>query len=134
SLAVADAKVTLPQLRVLVMVHDLGRMNMSAVADGLGVNPSNASRTSDRLVRSGLLDRREDPDDRRNVALTLTPAGGRLVESMLRQRRTIFAQVIKTMTAGERSHLAVGLDAFSDGARRLALDGDGLSDGEGHLL
>jgi DNA-binding MarR family transcriptional regulator len=134
SLAVADSRVTLPQLRVLVMIHDSGPLNMSAVAEGLGVNPSNASRTCDRLVRSGLLDRREDPEDRRNVALTLTMAGHRLVGSMLGQRQAIFAQVVERMSVEQRSRLATGLTAFSDAARDLSTEGVGLSDGDGHLL
>jgi len=134
SLAVADAKVTLPQLRVLVMVEDGAPLNMSAVAEGLGVNPSNASRTCDRLVRSGLLDRREDPDDRRNVVLSLTPAGRRVVRSMLGQRRTIFQQVLDGMRAADRAKLSAGLTAFSDAARDISVRGVGLSDGDGHLL
>jgi DNA-binding MarR family transcriptional regulator len=134
SLEVADASVTLPQLRVLVMVHDGGPMNMSAVADGLGVDPSNASRTCDRLVKSGLLDRREDPDDRRHVALTLTPAGGRLLHSMLGQRRAVFAQVVDRMTARQRTQLAAGLRAFNDAARELSVGGAEPADGEAALL
>jgi DNA-binding MarR family transcriptional regulator len=134
SLAAADAKVTLPQLRVLVMVHDVGPVNMSGVAEGLGVNPSNASRTCDRLVKGGLLDRREDAADRRNVALTLTPAGERLVRSMLGRRRAVFAQVLEQMDPGSRGQLAAGLQSFNDAARALSVEGAGLSDGEGHLL
>lgn len=134
SLAVADAKVTLPQLRILVMVQDSGPLNMSAVADGLGVNPSNASRTCERLVRAVLLDRRDDPDDRRNVLLTLTPNGRRLVTSMLTQRRTIFRQVIDRMAAADRVHLRAGLDAFTEAAGEVSEDDMGLSDGDGHLL
>jgi DNA-binding MarR family transcriptional regulator len=134
SLAVADATVTLPQLRVLVMIQDRGPLNMAAVAEGLGVNPSNASRTCDRLVRGGLLDRREDADDRRNVALTLTPEGERMVGAMLRQRQAIFAQVVERMDADERASLATGLAAFSDAAGELSAEGVGLSDGDGHLL
>jgi DNA-binding MarR family transcriptional regulator len=134
SLAVADARVTLPQLRVLVMLQDRGPLNMAAVADGLGVNPSNASRTCDRLVRGGLVNRREDADDRRNVALTLTPEGERVVGSMLRQRQAIFAQVVERMGTPERASLASGLAAFSDVAGELSAEGVGLSDGDGHLL
>jgi DNA-binding MarR family transcriptional regulator len=134
SLAVADAKVTLPQLRVLVMVMEGGPLNMLSVAEGLGVNPSNASRTCDRLVRGGLLDRREDPSDRRNVALTLTPAGRRLVAAMLRQREVVFAQVVARMRPRDRSQLVNGLTAFSDAARDLATEDAGLAAGDGHLL
>jgi DNA-binding MarR family transcriptional regulator len=134
SLAVADAKVTLPQLRVLVMVRDQEPMNLSAVADALGVNPSNASRTCDRLVQSGLLDRREDPHDRRNVVLTLTPSGTQLVQSMLNQRQSIFAQVVDRMRAKDRSQLLSGLSALNQAAHELSTEGAGLPDGEGHLL
>src|SRR3954463_2528463 len=112
SLAVADAKVTLPQLRILVMLDDSGPLNMSAVAEGLGVNASNASRSCDRLVRAGLVDRRDDPDDRRNVLLTVTPQGRRLVASMLRQRRSILSGVIEHMSAADQQRLAAALLAF----------------------
>jgi len=134
SFATTDAKVTLPQLRVLVMLRDTGPMNMSAVAEGLGVNPSNASRTCDRVVRSGLLDRRDAPEDRRNVALTLTAAGRRLVDAMLRQREVIFGQVIDRMSERQRSQLAAGLAAFNEVAHELSTEGGGVADGEGHLL
>jgi DNA-binding MarR family transcriptional regulator len=134
SLALADAKVTLPQLRVLIMVRGGGSMNMSAVAEGLGVNPSNASRTCDRLVRGGLLARREDPHDRRNVALTLRAPGRRLVEAMLDQRQAIFAQVVQEMSATERTHLVAGLTAFNQAARLLSTEGTGVTDGNGQLL
>jgi DNA-binding MarR family transcriptional regulator len=134
SLSVTEPKVTLPQLRVLVMVQDSGPLNMSSVAAGLGVNPSNASRTCDQLVRGGLLDRREHPGDRRNVVLTLTGGGRRLVSSMLRQREAIFAQVVERMAPEARSRLAVGLNAFSDAAREISGEGLGLPDGEGQLL
>ena len=115
------------------MLRDGTSMNMSAVADGLGVNPSNASRTCDRLFRSGLLDRRDDPDDRRNVALTLMPAGRRLVDSMLGQREAIFAQVVGRMSTKERSHLTAGLTAFNKAAASLSTDVGSL-EGDGQLL
>jgi DNA-binding MarR family transcriptional regulator len=134
SLAVADSQVTLPQLRILVMVNDSGPLNMSAVADGLGVNPSNASRTCQRLVRADLLDRRDDPDDRRNVLLTLTPGGRRLVTSMMHQRRLIFRRVLTHLSPAERDRLTSALQAFNRAASVASEDGQGFPDGDGDLL
>src|SRR3954470_22338495 len=68
SIAGLDGRITLPQFRVLVMVASTGPVNLGAVARALGVHPSNATRACDRLVTAGLLDRRDDPDDRRNLA------------------------------------------------------------------
>src|SRR5574339_337509 len=67
SLANLAQTVTLPQWRVLVMISTRGALNLSAVAEGLGVNASNASRACDRLVATGMLARDEDPRDRRHV-------------------------------------------------------------------
>lgn len=108
--------VTVPQLRVLVMLYTRGPLNLVAVADGLNVNPSNASRTCDRLLKAGLLDRRESPVDRRNVTLTLTAAGRQLVEKVTRRRRTAIQRVLRKMPAAERDVLTDALGAFADAA------------------
>jgi DNA-binding MarR family transcriptional regulator len=75
SIAAVDDNVTVPQWRVLAVVDTTGPLNLAAVAAGLDVNPSNASRICDRLIRAGLLDRRESKYDRRNITLSLTAAG-----------------------------------------------------------
>jgi DNA-binding MarR family transcriptional regulator len=45
SVAEVEDEVSLPQLRVLVLVASRGRMNLGQVAEALGVHPSNSSRT-----------------------------------------------------------------------------------------
>ncbi len=116
SLAGVEEVVTVPQLRVLVMVHTLGPLNLAAVAAGLAVNPSNASRTCDRLINAGLLDRRESAVDRRNITLTLTPAGQRLVDKVTKRRREEIERVLRTMTPGERSAVGAAMAGFASAA------------------
>jgi DNA-binding MarR family transcriptional regulator len=116
SIADFDDMITAPQFRVLVMLHTRGPLNLAAVAAGLDVNPSNASRTCDRLSKSGLLDRRELPEDRRNVTLTLTEAGRRLVDSVTKDRRVAIERVLRKMSAPERDRLAKALGAFATAA------------------
>jgi len=116
SIAESDDVVTVPQFRVLVMLYTRGPLNLAAVAAGLEVNPSNASRTCDRLSKAGLLDRRELPEDRRNVTLTLTDAGRRLVDSVTRHRRVAIERVLRKMSTLERDRLATALSAFATAA------------------
>lgn len=116
SIADVDDVVTVPQFRVLVMLYTRGPLNLAAVAAGLEVNPSNASRTCERLSKAGLLDRRELLEDRRNVALTLTAAGRRLVDSVTRHRRVAIERVLRQMSAPERDRLATSLSAFAAAA------------------
>jgi len=61
SVARVEGQVTLPQLRVLVMIASRGTQNVTSVAQGLGVHASNATRTCDKLVEAVLIHRREDP-------------------------------------------------------------------------
>jgi DNA-binding MarR family transcriptional regulator len=119
--AMADVEemVTLPQFRVLVMASADGPLNLRTVAAGLGVHPSNATRTCDRLVTAGLLDRRENADDRRQVALTLTDAGRRLLDAVMERRRAAIGAVLKEMPDDRRDRLAADLSVFSAIAGRV---------------
>lgn len=119
SLAQLDEQVSVPGMRVLVMIHAYESLNMSAVAGGLGVNASTASRTCDRLVNIGLLDRRDDVSDRRQVSLTLTERGTSLVEAMLDVRRSVLGSVLDAMPPRARKSLLVGVEAFVDAAASL---------------
>lgn len=105
--------VTLPQLRVLVMVQSRGPMNLNAVARGLNVHPSNATRACDRLVQAGLLSRRDDPADRRNLLLELTDGGRRLVARVMDRRRSAIAEVLREMSPVHRRALVPVLQSFA---------------------
>lgn len=104
--------VTLPQLRVLTLASQPGHLNATGVAEALHVHLSSASRICDRLVQAGLLDRRDLPQDRRHVELTLTPAGERLLMGINNHRRDIFTRILRRMDAAEREALAQALSGF----------------------
>ena len=54
---------------------ETGESNPMRIAERLDIAASSASRTFERLVQLGLLDRADDPDDRRKARLTLTARG-----------------------------------------------------------
>jgi DNA-binding MarR family transcriptional regulator len=116
SLAIVEDAVTVPQLRVLVMVFTRGPLNLATVATALDVNPSNASRICHRLVKAGLLKRSEAKEDRRNLMLTLTPAGSRLVNKVTQHRRRSIERVLRTMPAGDRHTMAEAFTLFASAA------------------
>lgn len=114
SIAEAADVVTVPQFRVLVMVHTRGPLNLAAVAADLDVNPSNASRTCDKLIKAGFLDRAVSENDRRHITLTLTTSGRRLVEKVFARRRAAIEKVLRTMPLAQRDALAVSLSTFAE--------------------
>ena len=119
SLAEVDDIVTPPQFRVLVMIASRGPLNLGAVARGLGVHPSNATRACDRLVLAGLLDRRDDPADRRNLQLQLTEEGHALVDGVMDRRRHAIAEVLDRMPALQRTALVPVLVTFAGAAGEM---------------
>lgn len=123
SVAKLDERVTLPQLRVLVVIASRGPQNLAAVAQGLGVHSSNATRACDKLVEAGLLHRSDDPADRRNLVLRLTPSGEDLVESMNRARRTSITGILEAMTAPSRARLTAALREFVEAADDIPTSG-----------
>jgi DNA-binding MarR family transcriptional regulator len=74
-----EVAVTMSQAKVLYTVLAAGSLRMSALAAGLGVSLSTTSGQVDRLVEQGLLDRHDDPADRRQVVVSVTPAGEHLL-------------------------------------------------------
>lgn len=133
SLAHLNSNVSVPQLRVLVMVDGRGPMNLTSVAEGLGVNASNASRACDKLVTAGLLDRQTDEHDRRSIVLTLTRKGKRLVNALMRKRQTMLEQIAGRMAPEDQQQLAHSLRAFVTAAAQISSDG-GLLDEDGHSV
>jgi DNA-binding MarR family transcriptional regulator len=120
SVAQVGEGVTVPQLRVLVLASQPGRLNATAVAAALDVHLSSASRICDRLVQAGLLDRRDLPEDRRHVELTLTPAGQRLLASVNDHRRDVFTRILRRMAAADRAALTQALSQFVAAADEYA--------------
>ena len=67
----------------------------------------------DRLVAAGLLDRSDDPADRRNLLLQVTPAGRALVRDVMQRRRDAIAEILAQMSPEQRHQFADGSAAFA---------------------
>ena len=116
SVARIEDQVTLPQLRVLVIIASRGPQNLNFVAQALAVHPSNATRTCDKLVEAGLIHRSEDPTDRRNLVLQITESGRQLIHTMNEHRRAAIATILAKMRSQQRSSLVPELLAFAAAA------------------
>ena len=113
SLAVAGASITLPQYRMLAVLDADDRQNVRDLAARLGVERSTATRMCNRLVSAGLIERAEDPSDRRAVFISLTPEGGEVVAAVTRARRDNVAALLRSMTPARRQQLVDVLDEFA---------------------
>lgn len=116
ALAASTETVTLLQLRVLVVLTSQGGTNLSTLAETVGVHISNASRTCEALVQMGFVDRRDDPDDRRNVILVARDQGRRVVENVLDRRRELLADLLAQLSAADREAMVGPLERLVEAA------------------
>jgi len=68
-------EISVPQYRALGFVYRNEGASLSELADHVGLTLSTMSTLVDGLAAQGLVNRREDPEDRRRMTLTLTEFG-----------------------------------------------------------
>jgi DNA-binding MarR family transcriptional regulator len=130
SVAAVEDVADLVQVRVLVVIAERRAVSLNALADAAGLHISKASRVCDRMAGEGLIDRRDDPSDRRQLTLTLTPKGQRVVRTMMARRRAETERVLARMNARQRTALAAALNDFAKASGELAEERDPIVLGE----
>jgi len=78
-----DLQLTLPQLRTLFIIAHNNTSSVAQISQHLGIGEPTASHLIDKLVQAGLVERSEDPGDRRRAIVQLSPAGGEIIEKLL---------------------------------------------------
>jgi DNA-binding MarR family transcriptional regulator len=68
-----------PQAWALTLVEGEAGVSLGTLAERMYAHPSTVSGVVERLVNRGALRRERDPEDRRGIRLSLTPAGRRLL-------------------------------------------------------
>lgn len=119
-----DIAVTMPQAKVLYVVGAAGRLHMSELAARLGVSLSTVSGLVDRLVDQGLLDRREDPADRRQVVVSLTPTGASFIDRFRELNARQLRELLDVLSEGELADVERALAHLDRAAERLASEPD----------
>ena len=120
SMAATSAVTDLLQLRVLVVLWSRPSLSLGELAQAVGISLTRASRLCDRLVTHGLVNRADDPDNRRQLVLRLTPAGQEVVETVWQERAEEIRPVLSRMSPEGRVRLVSALGEFARAADGLA--------------
>lgn len=116
SLGPALESITLPQFRVLVVLTTTGPIRLGALAERMNTNPSTFSRSIDRMVAGGWVDRNPSPDSRREVIVELTETGRVLVEEVTDRRRRELQKILDRLGTAERDKVREALSLLADAA------------------
>ena len=105
------------QLNVLMRLYHGGNSGVSEIGEQMGVTSAAASQAIDRLVLQGLIERSEDPRDRRAKRLVLTPKGRRLIEKGFEVRSQWIENLMNALTPEQQSLTISALTLLTEAAR-----------------
>lgn len=104
-----DLRLGFTQLAALYVLADGSTTTVGELADSLGRSPSATSRLVEGLARRRLVERREDPEDRRQRSVALTQRGQAILRAVDRARADQFLTVVRPMPTPERALVAMGV-------------------------
>lgn len=108
--------VSLPQLRLLAVLADLGPARSGQVARALGLDASTVTRLADRMVAAGHVRRGSDPSHRGVVTLELTASGRRLVARVAAWRHQELARILGRLSPDDRAAVTAALRLLVEAA------------------
>jgi DNA-binding MarR family transcriptional regulator len=97
----AKTDLTMPQLKVLLLLAERGSARVSWLAAHMQVSPPNITGILDRLEEHGRVARTNEPQDRRVVRIVLTETGHSLLRDLCRAGAD---RLVATLEALPRQH------------------------------
>jgi DNA-binding MarR family transcriptional regulator len=105
------------QINILMRLFHGGSAGVSEIGEQLGVTNAAASQAVDRLVGMGLIERTEDPNDRRAKRLALTQKGRVLIEEGIEARSKWTEGLTDTLTPEQQNMIISALTLLTQAAR-----------------
>lgn len=113
---------SMPQLSTLMRLYYHESCGVSEIGSQLGVTNAAASQMIERLVRQGLLERAEHPEDRRAKQLKLTSKGRALINKAIEARRRWMEALTTALTREEQTAIITALTSLTQAARNLEME------------
>jgi len=98
-----------PEWRTMAVLGRYGAMNANSVVERTAMDKVRVSRAVTRLLHSGHITRRVDPDDRRRAILDLTALGLTTYREIVPQALAVEAELLAALGAVERAALEAAI-------------------------
>ena len=123
---IEESGLSMAQCKTLLALAGPGQSaeprQITEIADGLGLSLPSVSRAVDGMVRSKLITRVEDPNDRRVRLIAIAPKGEKLVEELVTMRLAGLEAFTSTLTAAQRRKLDAAIDGLDSETIASAYD------------
>ncbi|CAB3752892.1 MarR family transcriptional regulator [Burkholderia puraquae] len=113
------------QYSLLISVAHLSHddvVTVNRLADHLHLSGAFVTIETGKLKKLGLIDKRSDPDDKRKMRLTVTPAGSKLLKALTATQQRINNVLFEGVTKTEFKALCSVIDRLVTNGDRATLD------------
>jgi DNA-binding MarR family transcriptional regulator len=110
---------SMPQFNLLMQLYKRGACGISQIGENFEVTNAAASQLVEKLFQSGLIERTEDPKDRRAKHIQLSAKGRSLIEKGIRERYHWLDQLSEHLSEEERVRTAEALKVLTEAALKL---------------
>jgi DNA-binding MarR family transcriptional regulator len=107
------------QMATLFMIQRKESNSVSDIGDELGISNAAASQMLERLVQMGLIQRSEDPHDRRFKQIVLTEQGNQALQESIKARESWFIELADSLTDNEKAQVVAALNLLIEKANLL---------------
>jgi DNA-binding MarR family transcriptional regulator len=110
---------SMPQFSLLMQLYYRGSCGISELSERFEITSAAASQHVDNLFQAGLIERDEDPRDRRAKQIKLSSKGRALLESGMGERYRWMDRLAETLDEKDRQKIADSLVILTEAARKL---------------
>ena len=110
---------SMPQFFLLMQVHHRHQCGISDLSEHLEITNAATSQLVDKLVQAGLLERTEDPHDRRAKQVSLTLVGEDIVKKAIAERSRWVDDLATALNAEEQQKVAEAFEILTEASQRL---------------
>jgi DNA-binding MarR family transcriptional regulator len=110
---------SMPQFSILMMLYYRHHCGVSDISERFETTAAAASQHVDNLVQVGLIERTEDPHDRRAKSIQLSAKGKSLIEKGMNERYRWLDKIAENLSEKERVKTAEALTILTEAARKL---------------
>ncbi len=119
--SIAESDLSFTQIKALCALDAEGDgSSVGALAESLGTSLPAMSRAVDGLFERGLVQREEDPADRRMKRVSLTGDGRRIPDALIEGRLSALQGLIDSLDPAEAASLAATLGPIVDAHEEIA--------------
>lgn len=101
------------QKRILIILHEVGKITQRALTERLGIQPGSASEVIAKLESAELITRTPSESDRRTADIQLSDKGRELASQAINQRRHRHEEMFSCLSEDEKTELLTLLEKIN---------------------